>query len=52
MSSPLPPPPFFGWSQIMNASKPVGHTRAETDEFWEFLLDVEDLTHDPDTGQP
>ncbi len=36
----------------MTASKPVGHTRAETDAFWEFLLDVEDLTHDADTGLP
>jgi hypothetical protein len=42
----------------MTASKPVGRTwtnggtEAEADAAWKFLLDVVDLTHDPDTGQP
>ena len=51
MSGPLPPAPFFGWSQAVSQSKPVGATRIEADS-WSFLLDVEELTHDADTGLP
>lgn len=51
MRGPLPHPPFFGWSQIMTASKPVGLTSTEAN-VWTSLFGGEELTHDPDMGQP